>query len=385
MIDFFKPGTLALLLIGAAFAGWLPASAQAQEAAGGQSELDCVIEARQMVELGSSEQGVVKEITVKRGDVIEIGAVLARLDSEIQTLAVELARQRAERTVEIQANSARLEYRRREIQRLKKLHEKDIVSTKSLDEAEIERRLAVYNLAAARIEQDMARTELRLNQARLDRRTIRSPVDGVVVEVSMAPGELVHDQSQLMKIAVVDPLNVEVYAPIAMYGTIKRGMLAEVLPDNPVGGLYKARVAVVDRVLDTASDTFGVRLELPNSDHWIPAGLRCRVRFLLDAPIEIEPEQPRDDVAPSPDNGGVELPQDKLALPAIDPDDIVSFVQSELGEAGYDAGPPDGVMGPQTETAIRLFQERKGLPVDGKPSLDLLKSIRSNGHSEPQN
>jgi hypothetical protein len=35
----------------------------------------------------------------------------------------------------------------------------------------------------------------------------------------------------------------------------------------------------VDRVIDAASGTFGVRLELPNRERKIPAGVRCRVRF----------------------------------------------------------------------------------------------------------
>jgi hypothetical protein len=39
-------------------------------------------------------------------------------------------------------------------------------------------------------------------------------------------------------------------------------------------------VTVVDRVVDAASSTFGVRLELANPDYRLPAGLKCRVRFL---------------------------------------------------------------------------------------------------------
>jgi hypothetical protein len=38
-------------------------------------------------------------------------------------------------------------------------------------------------------------------------------------------------------------------------------------------------VKVVDRVIDAASGTFGVRLELPNRNGKVPAGIRCRVRF----------------------------------------------------------------------------------------------------------
>jgi hypothetical protein len=41
-----------------------------------------------------------------------------------------------------------------------------------------------------------------------------------------------------------------------------------------------ATVTVVDRVVDAASDTFGVRLLLPNPDYRIPGGVRCEIRFL---------------------------------------------------------------------------------------------------------
>ena len=40
---------------------------------------------------------------------------------------------------------------------------------------------------------------------------------------------------------------------------------------------------VVDAVFDAASDTFGVRLELPNTDCRLPAGIKCKIRFLEGA------------------------------------------------------------------------------------------------------
>jgi hypothetical protein len=36
----------------------------------------------------------------------------------------------------------------------------------------------------------------------------------------------------------------------------------------------------VDRVFDSASSTFVVRLDLPNQNYALPAGLRCRIRFI---------------------------------------------------------------------------------------------------------
>jgi len=56
-------------------------------------------------------------------------------------------------------------------------------------------------------------------------------------------------------------------------------MSAEVIPEQPVGGTYRATVTVVDKVFDAVSATIGVRLELPNPDYALPAGLKCQVRF----------------------------------------------------------------------------------------------------------
>lgn len=56
-------------------------------------------------------------------------------------------------------------------------------------------------------------------------------------------------------------------------------MRAQIMPEAPVNGAYEARVTVVDRVVDAASGTFGVRLELPNPGYKLPAVLKCKARF----------------------------------------------------------------------------------------------------------
>jgi multidrug efflux pump subunit AcrA (membrane-fusion protein) len=102
-----------------------------------------------------------------------------------------------------------------------------------------------------------------------------------VVKRYKSPGEYVEDQP-VLKIAQDDPLNVEVIAPLSLYGSIRVGMLGEVQPELPVGGKHLAQVTIVDEVIDAASGTFGVRLALPNPQHGLPAGLRCDVRFLTE-------------------------------------------------------------------------------------------------------
>ena len=85
-----------------------------------------------------------------------------------------------------------------------------------------------------------------------------------------------------MVVASIDPLYVELLVPMSMYRDIDTGMQAEVTLDDPIGGTYIANVIVTDKVIDAASATFGVRLNLPNPGLDIPAGVNCQARFLTD-------------------------------------------------------------------------------------------------------
>ena len=104
--------------------------------------------------------------------------------------------------------------------------------------------------------------------------------DGIVVERKLAPGEYVRaDKSVIVRLAQIDPLHVEVIAPATLFTALKVGMPARVhlAPDYP--GSYPARVLVVDQLIDAASGTLGVRLQMANPGNQIPAGLKCTASF----------------------------------------------------------------------------------------------------------
>ena len=148
----------------------------------------------------------------------------------------------------------------------------------------------------ANLNRQMAQLELVHSRALLEQRTIRSPIDGIVVQRSLGPGEYVRPDANIITVATIDPLNVEAYLPVRYYGMIKTGDFAVVHPDDPVGGDYNAEVSIVDEVFDAASGTFGVRLNLPNPNNLLPGGLRCRVAFdFPEKPSDAfnKPAQPR--------------------------------------------------------------------------------------------
>jgi multidrug efflux pump subunit AcrA (membrane-fusion protein) len=76
---------------------------------------------------------------------------------------------------------------------------------------------------------------------------------------------------------------VEVYAPLSLLGKLKTGMRADVRPEGKGQPVYQAKIMVVNKVVDSASGTFGVRLEMPNPNNAIAAGLACTVEFHLSS------------------------------------------------------------------------------------------------------
>jgi RND family efflux transporter MFP subunit len=238
-----------------------------------------VIEPDLVVALGSPVPGVIRHIAVERGDVVEEGQVLVELEAGPEKAAVALAQARAAMTSEIRASEASLGLGERQAARNEQLLANRAVSVTTKDEAVTEAVLARLRLDQARENRRLAELELGRAQAALDQRILRSPVRGVVMERLMAPGELVSDQP-VMRLGRIDPLKVEVIAPADLYGSVRRGMRAEISPEMPGRGSFAAEVRVVDPVIDAASGTFGVSLELPNPEHGIPGGLRCKVRFL---------------------------------------------------------------------------------------------------------
>jgi len=269
----------------AAPAGAAPESPSAAPVALEIDAFDCMILASEAVEVGSPVTGRIEEIPVERGDAVEAGQVVARLDSEVERAAVRVARARARSEGAIEFAEANLELGRKRRQRAVELFERDSLSLDERQQVETEADLAASELKRARENHRVASLELDQALAALARRTIRSPTQGFVVERLMAPGEVAVDETTILRIARTDPLRVELVLPSGWFGRVRPGDRAEVTPEAPLDTPRSAEVSIVDPVIDGASGTFGARLLLPNPDHELPAGLRCQLRF-LDDPAE---------------------------------------------------------------------------------------------------
>lgn len=266
----------------------LPASAAAAKDAGDSAQaLDCVINPSVVADLGSGVPGILSHIGVDRSDFVEAGQVIAELESGVESAALELARARAGLTAEVDLRRVNAAFGERQSKRTKDLFRRKAISTNDMDERETEARLAQLQLRQARDNQDLAQLERVRAEEILKRRTIKSPIAGVVMERFKVVGEYVEDQP-VARVAQIDPLHVEVIVPIEKLGMVRNGMYAEVWSDAVQGERWSAVVDRVDRVADVASGTYGARLTLPNPDYRIPAGLRCRMQLVEKPPAGVE-------------------------------------------------------------------------------------------------
>lgn len=247
-------------------------------------EFDCIIEARQTVDIRSPVEGLIESLGAERGQVVTRGQVLVQLESGPERATLAIAKSKAESSGPLRSAEAKLDLANRKEKRAEELARQNFISPNALEEARTERSLAESELRVARENQKLAELDVSRSSELLNMRTIRSPINGVVVDRFLKPGEFAttNVKDPILKLAEIDPLNVEVIVPAKLYGEIKRGDRAEVAPETPAQR-FPAVVSVVDQVMNAASGTFGVRLELRNPNKAIPAGAKCKVRFLKAA------------------------------------------------------------------------------------------------------
>jgi len=246
-------------------------------------QFDCVIEPRQVVKLASTAVGIIARLDVDRGDVVTKGQVLGKLEDGVEEATLALAKAKARNEHTIKAIEARLEFLRGKRGRTGQLVARSFASQAMADEAQAEATVAEEQLNEAKLNLEIAKLEVWRSEELLKQRKFYSPIDGIVVERLLVPGEYRSEQTPILTLAEMNPLRVEAFLPTALFGQIHVGSEALVFPERPLSSPHTAVVTVVDRVLDAASDTLGVRLTLPNPALSLPAGIRCHVLFQLQS------------------------------------------------------------------------------------------------------
>ncbi len=216
------------------------------------SQLSCLMEPSARVRISSQIPGIVSQLKKERGDSVKKGELLLELENSLEA-------------AQVRAAKIRTDFNARQEQRNVDIYEKGFLSESRRDEVLTEKLLGEVALEEA--------------AARLKRKTVYSPVDGVVVSRQVSVGEYV-DDDPVLELARLDPLYAEVLMQAEKYQTITTGMEVQVKVDG-IEQPYTGLVTIVDRVIDPSSGTFGVRIELENKELEIPAGVNCHAQFSM--------------------------------------------------------------------------------------------------------
>jgi RND family efflux transporter MFP subunit len=240
----------------------------------------CLIEPYSRITLRSAVTALITDVHVDRGSTVRKGQLLVTLDAGVEQAALESARLRAKAESAVQAAQARLAHAKLRLARREDLAQKGFISHQDRDDAEAEQRVNSAAVQEAEEARQIARVEAQRFAAEVQRRTIVSPIDGVVTERLQQRGELAtagETSIPILKLAQTDPLRVELVMPLAKFGKVRVGDRLTVHPEMPASASYRAVVKVVDSVIDASSGTFGVRLEIPNPKNNLLAGVKCTV------------------------------------------------------------------------------------------------------------
>ncbi|MTI15006.1 efflux RND transporter periplasmic adaptor subunit [Sansalvadorimonas verongulae] len=215
-------------------------------------QLSCLLEPSREIKVSSHVSGIVSAVNTERGSQVNKGQVLVKLESGLEQAALDSVK-------------ARAEFSSRKLERNKDLLRKGLLSDFEQDELLTDKQLAQLAIKEA--------------EARLKQRTIYSPADAIVVKRSVSIGEYVGTEP-VLELVSLNPLHAEIVLRAEHYGQVQPGTPVSVA----IGGqedVFQGTVKIVDKVIDAASGTYGVRVELPNPDSKLPAGLKCRAIFEL--------------------------------------------------------------------------------------------------------
>lgn len=237
----------------------------------------------QTVDVAPRTNGRLMSVNVQLGDPVRRGQVLAKIeDREIveQVSQAEASQQVSKAT--IRQREADLKVAEVNFARSKNLFERQLLAKQALDDAE-SRYLAAeaqIDLSKAQLMQAEARLqELKIN---LQNTNVTSPVDGFVGKRNVDPGAMVSQNTPIASVVDISKLKMVVNVVEKDIRLVTVGDSGDVDVDAYPGEKFHGRIARVAPVLDPATRTATMEIEIANADKRLKPGMYARVSLTVE-------------------------------------------------------------------------------------------------------
>ncbi|MBN2514251.1 MAG: efflux RND transporter periplasmic adaptor subunit [Sedimentisphaerales bacterium] len=211
--------------------------------------------------------GIVQQVARTPGDAVQSGEVLAVLHS----------RELLEAKAAYLASVERYESAKTEYQREAKLWDQKIASEqdylegkRAFAQAEIDKLLSGQRLLALGVEQEMISSLSPASDSLLMRYELRAPIEGVIIERHLTPGEYVKDDSPVFTVADLGTVWVELDVFAKDFSLVHQGQSCQIVSGDQT---YEGQIHFVSPVLDAATRTAKARVILANRGGMLKPGL----------------------------------------------------------------------------------------------------------------
>lgn len=290
--------------------------ASAVKPATGRSESDetfveaALITVIEQAEIPAKVEGVLAAINVREGQMVEAGAIVARIeDTEVRLthdrskIDLEIARKQAKNDLKVRVAKKSADVARTELKRAIESVEKykKSVSETEIDRlrlaaerAELETDQAIHEQDTAQLTSQLKEVESELARQAVERRALVSPIAGMVVQVNMHQGEWVQAGKTAVRVLRVDRLRVEGFvAAKSLTGELagRRVTLSVDLPGKP-GSEFSGAVVFVSPEVNPVNGQVRVWAEVDNNKLQLRPGLRGKLTIHSDSAQTARREKP---------------------------------------------------------------------------------------------
>lgn len=219
-------------------------------------------------DLAVQQSGLVENILAEAGDSVEAGQVLLELDADLAELELQRLQAVLEESQLLFEEAGRLADEARRL-----------VDSKSISQSEYSARLASEAAGQSRVSQ--LELQIQAQELRIERRQLHAPFAGMISARHAEQGEWLDASSEAFRLVQTDPLRVIARVPERFYGEVKTGTPVAISVDAIPGYRIDGRVEAVIAEADVSSRSFGIRIEIPNTDQRLAPGMSAHIEFSL--------------------------------------------------------------------------------------------------------
>jgi HlyD family secretion protein len=241
------------------------------------------------VEVSSELSGTIRKVHVDYNSAVKAGDVLAELDLDKLTATAESSRAKLTAAkAKVNEAVATIEEKRADYERKQLLAARQITSTQELEVSKAAHDRAVASHANALAEVAVAEADLRVNEMNLKKACICSPINGVVLERNVDPGQTVAVSLQapvLFTIAEdLTQMEIQVDVDEADVGKTKVGQNATFTVDAYPDKRFEAAVRDIRYASETVQGvvTYKALLTIDNSDLLIRPGMTATAEIVVN-------------------------------------------------------------------------------------------------------